>query len=228
MKVAVIGTGKTGSEVVNLIESDSLVGPFNTGNRPTAEKLQDADAAVIFVPGRAVDDIYEPVLSSGVPAVWGSTGYNWPRDLDERLKERGVKWLKASNFSLGMNIIRKCLSILGEGSDFLGSPGFHIHEIHHTGKKDAPSGTALSWKKWLGKEAEITSERKGDIKGIHRLKVKTEAESITLEHEAHQRAVFAKGALWAAEQLLRDELGPGFYDIETIFDQALAVKTHQR
>src|SRR6056297_1585226 len=104
MDVAVIGTGKTGGEVVNLVDPENLVGPFNTDNKPTAEKLRDADVVIIFVPGGAVDDIFDAVMESGVPAVWGSTGYEWPENLDQTLREKEIKWLKASNFSLGMNI----------------------------------------------------------------------------------------------------------------------------
>jgi 4-hydroxy-tetrahydrodipicolinate reductase len=224
MNIAVIGTGKTGGELLDLIPENQIIGPFNTRNEPTAEKLQQADVAVIFVPGSAVDDIFDAVIKSGIPAVWGSTGYEWPIDLDQELKDQQVKWLRASNFSLGMNIVRRCISIISKGSELLTDPKFHIHEIHHTDKKDAPSGTALSWKEWLGKEAEITSERKGDIKGIHQLEMDTESESIILKHQAHNRALFAKGALWSAEQLLKENVGYGFHDIETIFDNLMQDK----
>lgn len=221
MKVAVIGTGKTGGEVVSLVEPDNLIGPFNTDNKPTIDKLKQADVCIIFVPGSSVGDIIDVVLDSKVPAVWGSTGYTWPENLDQTLRDEGLKWLKASNFSLGMNIIRRCISIISKGSELLNSPDFHIHEIHHTGKKDAPSGTAISWKEWLGKDAKITSERKGDVKGIHELLMETNSESITLKHQAHNRAVFAKGAIWSAEQLLKKHISSGFHDIETIFDNVI-------
>lgn len=221
MKVAVIGTGKTGGEVVELVDPQKRVGPFDTSKRPTAGALEQADVAIIFVPGSAVDDVMDAVLGSGIPAVWGSTGYDWPEDLDQRLKEKNIKWLKASNFSLGMNIIRRCIGIISKGSELLQDPQFHIHEIHHIHKKDAPSGTALSWKQWLGKDAEISSERKGDIKGIHEMEMKTDSESIWLKHEAHDRAVFAKGALWSAQQLLKPSVEAGLHDIETIFDRIM-------
>lgn len=223
MNVAVIGTGKTGSEVVDLVDPENLVGPFNTDNKPTAEKLRKADVIIIFVPGAAVKDIFKAVINSGTPAVWGSTGHEWPENLDSTLKEKGIKWLKASNFSLGMNIVRRCISVISKGSELLPEPEFHIHEIHHTGKVDAPSGTAISWKQWLGKEADITSERKGDIKGIHELEMKTNSESIYLKHEAHNRAVFAKGALWSARQLLSNSMQPGLHDIESVFDELVGV-----
>ncbi len=221
MKLAVIGTGKTGGKVTELLSEDQISDTFDENNEPTADKLKKADAAIIFVPGSAVDDIFEDVFDSGIPAIWGSTGYEWPSDLDERLSKAGIKWLKASNFSLGMNIIRRAINVISEGSEILQDPEFHIHEVHHIHKKDAPSGTALSWQEWLGKEAEITSERKGDIKGIHELTVSTPAETIFLKHQAHDRAVFAQGAIWAAEQIVKDEVTPGFHDFTTIFDQAI-------
>ncbi len=226
MKTAVIGTGKTGGVVLDLLNDEQIVGPFNTANKPTVEALQQADVCVIFVPGSAVDTILEAILDSRVPAVWGSTGYDWPVEkIEKRLQNDENKWLRAANFSLGMQIVRRCLNIIGEGAASLNRPEFSIHEIHHTGKKDAPSGTALSWKEWLGRNAEITSERKGDIKGIHRLEMKTPFEDVTLKHKAKDRAVFAEGALWAAEQLLDDAMQPGFYTMEEIFDRNLTTET---
>jgi 4-hydroxy-tetrahydrodipicolinate reductase len=162
-----------------------------------------------------------PLIESGIPAAWATTGYDWPGDLDQKLRKRGIKWLWASNFSLGMNIVRRCLGVIGKSSVILNKPSFHIHEIHHVHKQDAPSGTALSWRDWLGRKAEITSERKGDIKGIHQLEVKTDTESIFLKHEAHDRKIFAEGAVWAAEQLVHGDIKPGFHNFSTMFDNAM-------
>lgn len=228
MKIAVIGTGKTGGTLAGLLKEEQIVGPFNTSNPPTAENLQKADVCIIFVPGSAVDNILEIVLSSEIPAVWGSTGYNWPQGkLDKQLKQKNNKWMRASNFSLGMNIVQRCLQIIGRGAKVLDHPEFFIHEIHHADKKDAPSGTALSWKRWLGRDAEISSERKADIKGIHTLEMKTPFETVQLKHEAKDRAVFVEGALWAAEQLMESSIKPGFYTMETIFDQLFTTETRK-
>ncbi|MEL7833954.1 dihydrodipicolinate reductase C-terminal domain-containing protein [Fodinibius sp. Rm-B-1B1-1] len=221
MKFAVIGTGKTGGKVVEVLDEDQIVGPFDSTNKPTIEKLKQADAAILFVPGAAADELIEPLMEAGIPAAWGTTGYEWPSDLDERLKARKLAWLQASNFSLGMNIVRRCLNIIGQSSSVLDHPKFNIHEIHHIHKQDAPSGTAISWEQWLGQDAKITSERKGDIKGIHQLEVKTETESIHLKHQAHDRKIFAQGAVWAAEQLVLNDIEPGFHDLSTIFDNVM-------
>jgi len=221
MKFAVIGTGKTGGKVLEVLSDDQIVGPFDSSNKPTAKKLSQADAAILFVPGSAVEELMDPLIESGIPAAWGTTGYEWAAGLDDKLKEHGIAWLQASNFSLGMNIVRRCLSVIGQSSSVLTDPSFHIHEVHHVHKQDAPSGTAISWKEWLGQNAEITSERKGDIKGIHQLEVKTDTESITLEHKAHDRKIFAEGAVWAAEQLVKGDIAPGFHDLSTIFDNVM-------
>lgn len=221
MKFAVIGTGKTGGKVVEMLGKDQIVGPFDSTNKPTLSKLKGADAAILFVPGTAAAELMETVMEAGIPAAWGTTGYEWPEELDQQLKQKNLAWLQASNFSLGMNIVRRCLNIIGQSSSVLDHPEFHIHEIHHKHKQDAPSGTAISWEEWLGKKAEITSERKGDIKGIHQLEVKTDTESIHLKHQAHDRKIFAQGAIWAAEQLVNGDVRPGFHNLSTIFDNVM-------
>lgn len=219
MKAAVIGTGKTGSKVVELL-GDQLVSTFDEHNPVNAKALSEVDVVIIFVPGDAVQHILPQVLESGTPAVWGSTGYEWGSDLDEQVLDKGSRWVIASNFSLGMNIVRKCIDIISRGSNILPSPEFAMHEVHHIHKQDAPSGTALSWKQWLGKEVDITHEREGDIKGIHELEMKTAYESIFLRHEALDRAVFASGAIWAAEQLVKQSELRGIHSFAEIFDQA--------
>lgn len=221
MKIAVIGTGKTGGKVVELL-GEELSEAFDAHNPPTVEKLKQADAVIIFVPGDAVPDIIDDVIESGIPAAWGSTGYTWPDDLEERVKSKSAKWIMASNFSLGMNIIRKSIEAISAGSKILKDPEFHIHEVHHVHKKDAPSGTALSWKEWLDKEAEVTSAREGDVKGIHELTLKTDTEEITLRHKALDRALFAEGAIWAAKQLVNhSKMEAGIRTFGQLFDQVM-------
>jgi 4-hydroxy-tetrahydrodipicolinate reductase len=221
MKISVIGTGKTGGKVVELL-GDELAEAFDAGNPPTVEKLKKADAVIIFVPGDAVSDVINDVIEAGIPAAWGSTGYDWPVDLGEKVKAMNTKWVLASNFSLGMNIIRKGIEAISAGSAILKDPEFHIHEVHHIHKKDAPSGTALSWKEWLNKEAEVTSAREGDVKGIHELTMKTGTEEITLRHKALDRALFAEGAIWAAKQLVgHSKMEAGIRTFGQLFDHVM-------
>lgn len=218
MKISVIGTGKTGSKVVEML-GENLAYAFDENNPPTLEKLKDSDVVIIFIPGDAVAEILEVVLESGVPAAWGSTGFDWPDNLDEKVKTARTRWLLANNFSLGMNIIRHAIKKISEGSKILDNPKFKIHELHHIHKKDAPSGTALSWKEWLNKEVKVTSAREGDINGIHELTVTTAREEITLKHDALDRSIFAEGAIWAAEQLVKNQqLSNGVHTFGELFD----------
>ena len=205
MKISVIGTGKTGGKVVEML-GGNLAYAFDESNPPSIEKLQESDVVIIFVPGDAVDDIFPMVLDSGTPAIWGSTGYEWPQNLNEKVKQQQTKWVTATNFSLGMNIVRNAIDVISKGSGILKNPDFSIHEVHHVHKKDAPSGTAISWQEWLGENLEITSAREGDVNGIHELTVQTATEKITLRHEALDRSLFAEGAIWAAEQIVNEQI----------------------
>ena len=221
MKISVIGTGKTGSKVVEML-GDRLAFAFDENTPPKLEKLRQSDAVIIFVPGESVAQVLDLVIEASIPAAWGSTGYNWPDDLDLRVKNAGTKWVLANNFSLGMNVVRKLIKTLAADSNSLNDPKFQIHEVHHIHKKDAPSGTAVSWQKWLDKPVEITSARKGDVNGIHELTITTGTEKITLKHEALDRTIFAEGAIWAAEQLVNNQqLSAGVHTFEALFDQTL-------
>jgi 4-hydroxy-tetrahydrodipicolinate reductase len=221
VKYSVVGTGKTGGAVASLLGENAV--PFDEFNKPTVAKLKETDIAIVFVPGSAAEQVQEQILEAGIPAVWGTTGYEWPEDLPNRVKEIKQRWVIGSNFSLGMNLVRKAINILGKGSEMLVDPKFHIHEVHHVRKQDAPSGTALSWRDWLGKDALISSDRQGDVIGIHNLHIKTAEESIYLKHEAHSRLVFAEGAVWTANYILKNRfIEPGVYQFSNIFDRAFS------
>lgn len=223
MKISVIGTGKTGGAIAEVLGDDAVT--FNSSNKPTPEIIAETDAAIVFVPGDAASEIVDILLQTEVPAVWGTTGYVWPKNLPEKVKLAGSKWVIGSNFSMGMNLVRKALQLFGTGSYMLDSPEFHIHEIHHKNKVDAPSGTAISWQSWLNRDVTISSSRLGDVKGIHELHIKTENESIFLKHEAHERKLFAEGAIWAAKRLVEDQsIMPGVYPFSELFDKEFALK----
>lgn len=217
MKAAVIGTGKTGSAILELAGPDAV--GFNSMNMPQKEDLKDFDCVIVFVPTTAANEIMELLKGLPLRVIWGTTGMQWPVDFQEKIKKSGATWIIGSNFSLGMNLVRRAIQLMGQQADLLKKPAFSIREIHHIHKKDKPSGTAISWKEWLNQPAEIESEREGDVKGIHELNIRTNFESISIKHEAHDRKLFAEGALWTAEKLMiHPEFGPGWFKFETFFD----------
>tara|TARA_B100001971_G_C18268036_1_gene596462 strand:- start:35658 stop:36320 length:663 start_codon:yes stop_codon:yes gene_type:complete len=220
MKIALLGAGKTGGEVKNLHENTIV---FDTKNPPTIENLKECDVAISFLPGDAFLSYIDILLKAEIPVVSGSTGMDWPTDLDARLKEKKLSWIKSHNFSLGMNVVRLMIQKMSLLANLFDDGTFNIHDIHHVHKKDAPSGTALSWKEWLGKDCEITAERKGDVVGYHHLIFESNEEKVTLVHEAKNRAIFARGAIFGANMLIENQLMPGLLDFNTVIKDYLKI-----
>src|SRR5262249_5771279 len=93
----------------------------------------------------------------------------------------------------------------------------HITERHHVHKKDAPSGTAVAMQKILqDAQVGITSEREGDVTGLHTLELSSTGDRIVLTHEAKSRRTFAEGAVLAAEWIVGRQ---GCYDFKDIFGE---------
>ena len=220
MKIALLGTGKTGSKVMEI--HDDVVG-FNTGHPPSVEKLKICDVAVSFLPGDALVSYLDILMESRIPVVTGSTGVDWPEEFEERLKEEGLTWIEASNFSLGMIVVREMIEKMASLDDLFDDGSFRIHEIHHKHKTDAPSGTALSWGEWLDREAEITSERKGDEVGYHEIRFDCADETITLSHQAKDRTIFARGAVRAAEMIHGEDLESGLLDFSVLVKEKFKI-----
>ena len=221
MKIALLGAGKTGGKVAEL-HQDTVI--FNSTNRPTVEGLQKCDIVISFLTGDVFKEYIPLLLESKLPVVTGSTGFQWPRGIHQELEDNGVKWIKAHNFSLGMNIVKNMIEILAKAQMLYEDTKYSIHDIHHVNKLDAPSGTALSWKEWLGLDAEITAERTGDVVGYHHIEMESSVEKIKITHEAKDRAIFASGAIWAANKLLTDsEIPAGLNNFSTIVKKHLDI-----
>lgn len=203
MKIAVLGKGKTGKEVIELLQGHQIT-VFDRTNIPTLVKLKGHDVIISFLPGDVFMSIIPALVDSKIPVVCGSTGFEWPRTLNFKLKDQKIRWIYSSNFSLGMNLVQQMIITLNRAQKIFGEYQFSLHEVHHTQKMDAPSGTALSWKKWLNLPVDITHERTGDVIGFHELKLDTPNETITLSHNAKSRKIFAEGAVFAAKKLASD------------------------
>lgn len=201
MKVALLGAGKTGIKVSEL-HKDTII--FNSKNKPTLEKLQDCDVVISFLTGDVFLEYIPLLIEAKMPVITGSTGFHWPRGIHNELVEKELTWIKAHNFSLGMNIVKSMIETLAKATELYADVTFSILDIHHTKKVDSPSGTALSWQEWLAHPAKITAERTGDTIGYHHLEMDSPMEKIKITHEAKDRAIFAAGALWAANKVTTD------------------------
>ena len=211
-RLAIIGMGKMGRAIAELAPSRDweVVAKLDhpeTKDGITKELLGGADVAVEFTtPEASVSNILG-LASVGCPVVVGTTGWyaELPRVSGE-VKNKNGALLTAANFSLGVNIFEQ---VVEAAARLLGTtPGFeaHLTETHHSAKKDAPSGTAMTLGKTasaaFGREIPITSVRVGSVPGTHELTFDAPFEQIHLEHIARDRRVFAEGALVAAAWLI--------------------------
>ena len=218
MRIGLFGYGKMGRMIDRLSggRGHQVVARIDG---PTQEiPFDQMDVAIDFSQPEAAAQNISQCLKNGVPVISGTTG--WLADYDrvtELCQAEGGAFLYASNFSLGVNLFFELNRYLARLMS--GVPGYSVRmtEIHHTGKKDAPSGTAISlaegiianseYQSWtLDKEAAgsipVISERTGEVPGTHRIAYESEVDRIEIEHTAHNREGFAQGALLAAEWLV--------------------------
>ncbi len=219
MKIALIGYGKMGHAVEALATArgHSVVCTIDNEAEMTGREaaMREADVAVEFTtPATAVANVHR-CLAAKVPVVCGTTGWNADyADVAAECRRVGGRLFTASNFSIGMNImfaLNERLADLMAGRD-----GYTVSlgETHHIHKLDAPSGTALVLQEAIRRrlpqqEAPIESIREGEVAGIHTVSYDSEADTITITHEAHSRQGLALGAVLAAEYL--EGAAPGVY-----------------
>lgn len=232
MKIAIIGRGKTGAKVAELVPAAHRFGPFGRDDTPNAEDIASCDAAIVFVPGASFLELIPTLLAAKIPVVTGATGFVWPQEFSAQLRSENLVWIHGDNFSLGMNMLLLIADELQKFSTMVESASFAILEKHHSQKVDAPSGSAKALAARFESAIPIDSVREGDIVGYHELRLKCPAEKITIAHEATDRVLFAQGAVWAANYLLKNatlptgnaKLTPGLYNFNDIFAQQLRSK----
>jgi len=208
MRIVVLGRGKTGALVAQLAqERGHDVVSFSSADNANAaaltrEKLTGVQTVIDFTTPPAVIPNIEACARAGVSMVVGTTG--WYPDIERvraLVEKSGIGLVYGSNFSVGVNTFFE----IARAASAASSHGYfaRIMERHHSGKKDAPSGTALKIKNLLQRpgtpEIEITSIREGDTVGQHIILLDSENDTMMLVHDAKSRRGFAEGALLAAD-----------------------------
>ena len=221
MKVAIIGYGKMGQEIEEiLLQRGHEITLRASAEKPfKAEDLAGSDVAIEFsTPDTVVDNIYK-CLEANCPVVVGTTGwYNRLSEIKSEVASRNQSLLYASNFSIGVNLVFHINKILAQAMDQLDEYDPAILEIHHTAKLDKPSGTGITLAegildnvkrktKWVNdatsnpEELSIISQREGVVPGTHVITYTSPVDHISLVHQAVNRKGFALGAVKAAEWL---------------------------
>ena len=221
LHIALIGYGKMGKAIeaiaVNRGHHIALKIDVDTVADFTKEKLQLCDVAIEFTsPHGAVENILT-CLNAGIPVVSGSTGWlaRW-EEVKHRCEVTNGSMVYASNYSVGVNIFFELNKALARLMNLQTDYNVSMEEIHHTEKKDAPSGTAITLaeqilenlgrkNKWVNQaavtteELSIISERIDPAPGTHKVKYSSPVDDIEIIHTAHNRQGFATGAVLAAE-----------------------------
>ena len=225
MNLLVLGRGKTGSLVCEVaMQRGHHVGVLgaaeNAGGIALREdSLREVDVVIDFTTPAAVVANIEACARARKNMVVGTTG--WYAELDhvrEIVFQHDAGFVYGANFSYGVNLFFEIAQIAADAlkHGFTGN----IEEIHHTHKKDAPSGTAVKIQQVVeqaaGKKLEIASIREGDVPGTHTIKLESDVDTLTLTHAAKSRRGFAEGAVMAAEWLHGKT---GFYDFREIFHE---------
>lgn len=223
MNIALIGYGKMGKaiEEIALQRGHTIVLKIDFDNLQefTKENIQKADVAIEFTGPHSAFENVQRCLEYGVPLVCGSTGWldKW-EEVKKICDEVNGTLLYASNFSVGVNLFfeinQYVASLMSRHPEY----DVSMEEIHHTQKKDAPSGTAItlaeqvlanisSKKNWVNQaatkpeELSITSKRIDPAPGTHSIRYSSTIDDIEIVHTAHSRKGFATGAVLAAEFL---------------------------
>ena len=221
MKIALIGYGKMGKmiEEIAISRGHEIVSIIDIDNQQDfeSEAFASADVAIEFTAPQAAYGNYLKAFAKGVKVVSGSTG--WMKDHGDDVRrmctEEGQTLFWASNFSIGVAIFSAVNRYLAKLMNQFPQYDVELEETHHVHKLDHPSGTAIT----LGEEivaaldrknswAEETTDpsllridhiRRGEVTGIHTVRYDSDADMISITHDAHSRRGFALGAVLAAE-----------------------------
>jgi len=228
-RLALVGYGRMGRLVEQLAPGHGfevalrLGGAANAaGSGITAESLRGIDVAIDFSVAAAMPANAERIAPLGVPLVVGTTG--WGAELPrvrEAVERHGAGLLYGANFSIGVQVFYRLAATAARLLADQAAYDAWAYEIHHSKKKDAPSGTLLELKRVMegagwSRPLDVASNRAGAIPGTHQVGFDSEADTITLEHRARDRSGFAHGALRAARWMIGRR---GLYEFSQVWEE---------
>ena len=227
MKIGILGYGRMGHEVENVAtcsgHSVSAIFDIDQPFDKTAD-LNGSEVLIDFSVAGAVINNLETAAFLGVPVVEGITG--WLDDFEKVKNIKNLTMIFSPNFSIGVYQYSKIAEYAAKLLGKLDGYDCYLHEWHHTGKADSPSGTAKKLTNILlanlpqkekamfdtshgvidNKALHVTSTRVGRVPGTHEIGFDSIYDNILLKHQAHGREGFAFGAVKAAEWL-KDKKG---------------------
>lgn len=239
MKIAILGYGKMGEQVEIVARERKHEITAYIDNEEDWQKyrkdFEAADVAIDFSMPSVVMENIRRCFEAGKPLVVGTTGwYEHLPEVEKQCREQGQSFFYASNFSVGVNLFFRLNRYLAKLMVPHAEYDVSMEEIHHTSKKDAPSGTAIVLAEdiiaalphkdsWINQdndnraELSIRSQRLGSQVGTHSVVYTSPMDEIRITHKSFNRKAFAIGALLAAE-FLKDR--KGFFTMENLLSGA--------
>lgn len=227
MKFALIGYGKMGKTIEQVITEqnagDEIVLKITENNKAdfTVENLKKVDVAIEFTqPDSAVENIYK-CFEAGIPVVVGTTAWlNRLEEVKAKCAEMNGALFFSPNYSIGVNIFWEVNRRMAQLMNAQAQYQITTEEIHHTEKKDAPSGTAVKTAEVIleelkdkqgwelvdafgqpNKQIPIIAKREPHVPGTHIVTYTSSVDFLEFKHEAKSRRGFAEGAVLAARWL---------------------------
>jgi 4-hydroxy-tetrahydrodipicolinate reductase len=225
-RLAIVGYGKMGRLIEQLapeygFETALKLDEFNNAGFQglTPENFRGIDVAVDFSVPDAVRRNVEGIAALGVNLVIGTTGWlEQEPEVRQAVDRYGIGLVWSPNYSIGVQVFFRLVSeaarLLATQTEY----GAWAWEIHHSSKKDAPSGTLRKLVEEMAKagysrQIDTSSNRAGSHPGTHEIGFDSTADTITLRHVARSREGFARGALKAAQWVIGKK---GFYEFSEV------------
>ena len=226
MNIALLGYGKMGKLIGELAteRGHHIVAKIDLENQDLRNALdpKTIDVAIEFSQPEAALENIRWAITQGIPVLSGTTGWlaHMP-EIEALTHQHQGTFFYASNFSIGVNVFFKVNELLAQLMNETNGYQVAVEEIHHTAKKDAPSGTAITLaegilkhyaklKTWnlVGETPNspdslpITSKRIDPAPGTHHIRYTSAIDDLEITHTAHSRHGFALGAIQVAEWIL--------------------------
>lgn len=185
--------------------------------RTEPESIRGGDVLIEFTSSEATMAHLDFCRKNHVRMVIGTTGLTPEHNDAIRKAAQEIAIVYSANMSVGVNIFFRLTQLLAQRTP--AQYRVHIREAHHVHKKDAPSGTAKTLARIIEdhsphKVEKIDAVREGEIIGDHTIVFESEEDTITIEHHAKTRDIFARGALVAAK-FLQDKAS-GLYTMQDV------------
>lgn len=240
MNIAIIGTGKLGSAVLQLNQKHTVVYAINSKNSHLIEQINATNTEIVIhtaTPHQVIPHA-QILLPKGLKMIIATTGFD-KTALEKLIQQYDATVIQDGNFSVGVNVLFMLNAYLAKLMNYFAEYDVAVHEIHHNLKKDAPGGTAIQLADdiikhlerkttWVipsetikSNEISVSAMRLGSVIGTHEVRYDSPIDSIAIKHEAKNRLGFAQGILMAVDFLAQHPSRKGLIRMQQVLQSLI-------